>query len=100
MDTKQSFEFWTTILSGQLPGALQNQENSALRATGCDCLSTIGAAVFEKLPVSYCNGCLSSLTADFSICPYFLKNYGMNVKIFEEKLFIINHHNQPVFNRY
>ncbi|XP_064619703.1 HEAT repeat-containing protein 6-like isoform X2 [Lineus longissimus] len=61
MDTEQSFEFWIEILNRPLLGALQNQENSALRATGCDCLSTIGSDVFEKLPLDKRIMCITLL---------------------------------------
>lgn len=45
-------EFWMMLLNGPLVGLLQDEENAALRGVGCDCLSGMGARVFEKLPVS------------------------------------------------
>ena len=45
-------ELWLPVLSGPLPAVLQDMAHHAVRSTACDCLSNIGAAVFEKLPVS------------------------------------------------
>lgn len=44
--------FWLYQLNGPLPAVLQNPINPAVRATGCDAISNIGAKVFEHLPVN------------------------------------------------
>ncbi|PNF19845.1 hypothetical protein B7P43_G12519 [Cryptotermes secundus] len=46
----KNLQFWQTILSGPLISLVQNAEQAALRAAGCDCLATIGTGVFEQLP--------------------------------------------------
>lgn len=48
----QALEVWMRILNGELPKLLQGSTNQSARATACDCLANVGAAVFEKLPVS------------------------------------------------
>lgn len=48
-------EFWLALLKGPLVNLLQDEEGVALRVVGCDCLGSIGASVFERLPVSICN---------------------------------------------
>lgn len=47
----EALTFWNEMLSGPLLDALQNDSHSQLRATCCDCLSNIGAAVFESIEV-------------------------------------------------
>ena len=48
----EALVFWNEMLSGPLLDALQNDNHSQLRATCCDCLSNMGAAVFENIEVS------------------------------------------------
>lgn len=47
-------QFWLALLNGPLVSLLQDEECVALRVVGCDCLGSIGARVFERLPVSIC----------------------------------------------
>ncbi len=47
----QALDFWMYQLNGPLPTVLQNPSNPAVRATGCDAISTIGAQVFLQIPV-------------------------------------------------
>lgn len=49
---EEGVQFWMILLKGPLVELLQDEQNVALRAVGCDCLGSIGAKVFERLPVS------------------------------------------------
>ncbi|XP_012504151.1 PREDICTED: HEAT repeat-containing protein 6 [Propithecus coquereli] len=42
--------FWTTMLNGPLPRALQNSEHPTLQASACDALSSILPEAFSNLP--------------------------------------------------
>ncbi|XP_070416935.1 HEAT repeat-containing protein 6 isoform X2 [Equus przewalskii] len=42
--------FWTMMLNGPLPRALQNSEHPTLQASACDALSSILPAAFSSLP--------------------------------------------------
>ncbi|XP_074640382.1 HEAT repeat-containing protein 6-like [Tubulanus polymorphus] len=44
-------DFWQRILNGPLQGVLQHATHQTLRATCCDCISTIGAPIFQQLPI-------------------------------------------------
>ncbi|XP_026308570.1 HEAT repeat-containing protein 6-like, partial [Piliocolobus tephrosceles] len=43
--------FWTMMLNGPLPRALQNSEHPTLQASACDALSSILPEAFSSLPV-------------------------------------------------
>lgn len=49
---EQCLQFWQTLLNGSLIELLQNEQHPILRAVGCDCLGSVGAQIFEQLPVS------------------------------------------------
>lgn len=51
--TEQALFFWQHLIDDILARLVQNDKESLLRAIGCDCLGSIGADVFEHLPVSY-----------------------------------------------
>ncbi|XP_067946711.1 HEAT repeat-containing protein 6-like isoform X2 [Watersipora subatra] len=64
---KEALIFWDCLLAGPLVEVLQSEKHTQLRAIGCDCLSNIGARVFEALEVSkqiICLTMLLGLTAD------------------------------------
>ncbi|XP_026305912.1 HEAT repeat-containing protein 6-like [Piliocolobus tephrosceles] len=42
--------FWTMMLNGPLPRALQNSEHPTLQASACDALSSILPEAFSSLP--------------------------------------------------
>ncbi|XP_029468389.1 HEAT repeat-containing protein 6 [Rhinatrema bivittatum] len=42
--------FWTMILNGPLPGALQNEQHPTLQTSACDALSSILPEAFSALP--------------------------------------------------
>lgn len=44
--------FWTAMLSGPLPRALQSAEHPTLQASACDALSSILPEAFSSLPVT------------------------------------------------
>lgn len=44
--------FWTAVLNGPLPRALQNSEHPTLQASACDALSSILPDAFSSLPVT------------------------------------------------
>lgn len=44
--------FWTMMLSGPLPRALQNAEHPTLQASACDALSSILPEAFSSLRVT------------------------------------------------
>ena len=44
--------FWTMMLNGPLPRALQNSEHPTLQASACDALSSILPEAFSNLPVT------------------------------------------------
>lgn len=46
--SQMSLSFWETLLNGSLTALLQNDQ-SILRAIGCDCLGSIGPESFEQL---------------------------------------------------
>ncbi|XP_070572306.1 HEAT repeat-containing protein 6-like isoform X2 [Ptychodera flava] len=50
LTAKEVVTIWNKLLGGPAQGLLQNQTQSALRSSMCDCLSNIGAPVFELLP--------------------------------------------------
>lgn len=50
--TGRGVQFWLILLNGPLIALLQDEKSAILRAVGCDCLGSIGAKVFERLPVS------------------------------------------------
>ena len=52
--------FWTMMLNGPLPRALQNSEHPTLQASTCDALSSILPEAFSSLPVT--PGVFSHLT--------------------------------------
>lgn len=52
--------FWTMMLNGPLPRALQNSEHPTLQASACDALSSILPEAFSSLPVTW--GVFSSLS--------------------------------------
>lgn len=57
--------FWTVMLNGPLPRALQDSEHPTLQASACDALSSILPEAFSNLPVtgrvfSSSHGALSS----------------------------------------
>ena len=64
--------FWTMMLNGPLPRALQNSEHPTLQASACDALSSILPEAFSNLPVTpglvphpqWCP-CVSQLGFDF-----------------------------------
>ncbi|XP_072043611.1 HEAT repeat-containing protein 6-like isoform X2 [Amphiura filiformis] len=49
LESEEVVAIWTKLLSGPLPGILQQQENSLLQASGCDCISTIGPQALQLL---------------------------------------------------
>ncbi|XP_075051676.1 HEAT repeat-containing protein 6 [Mixophyes fleayi] len=46
----QAASFWNMILSGPLPGALQNEQHPTLQTSACDALSSVLPEAFTKLP--------------------------------------------------
>lgn len=44
--------FWTAMLNGPLPRALQSTEHPTLQASACDALSSILPEAFSSLPVT------------------------------------------------
>lgn len=44
--------FWTAMLNGPLPRALQSSEHPTLQASACDALSSILPEAFSSLPVT------------------------------------------------
>ncbi|XP_063810877.1 HEAT repeat-containing protein 6 isoform X2 [Pseudophryne corroboree] len=46
----QAAAFWNMILSGPLPGALQNEQHPTLQTSACDALSSVLPEAFTKLP--------------------------------------------------
>ncbi|XP_051891763.1 HEAT repeat-containing protein 6 isoform X2 [Pristis pectinata] len=46
----QVVTFWTRMLNGPLPGALQNDEHSTLQTSTCDAISSILPEAFSSLP--------------------------------------------------
>lgn len=48
---EKGVQFWQTLLNGSLVTLLQEEQQPALRAVGCDCVGSIGPYVFERLPV-------------------------------------------------
>ena len=50
VDVPQVLEFWLKILSGPIPSVMQSPSNNPVKATACDCLSSIGSKVFSLLP--------------------------------------------------
>ncbi|KAF6298673.1 HEAT repeat containing 6 [Rhinolophus ferrumequinum] len=53
--------FWTVILSGPLPRALQNSEHPTLQASACDALSAILPEAFGNLPSDWQVLCITML---------------------------------------
>ena len=49
----QVVTFWTSMLNGPLPRALQNAEHPTLQASACDALSSILPEAFGSLPVTF-----------------------------------------------
>lgn len=47
----RSVQFWLVLLNGPLVALLQDEQHAVLRAVGCDCLGSVGAKAFERLPV-------------------------------------------------
>lgn len=47
-------QFWDYILNGPIPKILQRETHNPVKAVTCDCLSNIGADVFNIISVSYC----------------------------------------------
>ncbi|KAF7272429.1 hypothetical protein GWI33_014777 [Rhynchophorus ferrugineus] len=43
-------DFWQALLDGPLVSLLQNEQQHALRAVGCDCIGSIGPYIFQQLP--------------------------------------------------
>lgn len=48
----QVVQFWSSVLSGPLTAALQNEQHSTLQASACDTLASILPQAFAQLPVS------------------------------------------------
>ncbi|XP_075445645.1 HEAT repeat-containing protein 6 isoform X2 [Ascaphus truei] len=46
----QAVTFWSMILNGPLPGALQNEQHPTLQTSACDALSSILPEAFNNLP--------------------------------------------------
>ncbi|XP_077151441.1 HEAT repeat-containing protein 6 [Ranitomeya variabilis] len=46
----QTAAFWNMILSGPLPGALQNEQHPTLQTSACDALSSVLPDAFTSLP--------------------------------------------------
>ncbi|KAM3933702.1 HEAT repeat-containing protein 6 [Leptodactylus fuscus] len=46
----QAAAFWNMILSGPLPGALQNEQHPTLQTSACDALSSVLPEAFTNLP--------------------------------------------------
>ncbi|XP_069827594.1 HEAT repeat-containing protein 6 [Dendropsophus ebraccatus] len=46
----QATAFWNMILSGPLPGALQNEQHPTLQTSSCDALSSVLPEAFTSLP--------------------------------------------------
>ncbi|XP_071993227.1 HEAT repeat-containing protein 6 [Engystomops pustulosus] len=46
----QAAAFWNMILSGPLPGALQNEQHPTLQTSACDALSSVLPEAFTSLP--------------------------------------------------
>ncbi|XP_075709599.1 HEAT repeat-containing protein 6 [Rhinoderma darwinii] len=46
----QATAFWNMILSGPLPGALQNEQHPTLQTSACDALSSVLPEAFTSLP--------------------------------------------------
>lgn len=64
---ESNLTLWVDILSGSVQQLCQGQEDPVVRGRLCDCLSTIGSGVFEKLPEKlqiYCQTLLLGLSAD------------------------------------
>ncbi|XP_054448961.1 HEAT repeat-containing protein 6 [Pteronotus mesoamericanus] len=53
--------FWTMMLSGPLPRALQNSEHPTLQASACDALSSILPDAFRNLPSDWQILCITVL---------------------------------------
>ncbi|KAM5310150.1 HEAT repeat-containing protein 6 [Glossophaga mutica] len=53
--------FWTMMLNGPLPGALQNAEHPTLQASACDALSSILPDAFRNLPSDWQILCITVL---------------------------------------
>ncbi|XP_045693238.1 HEAT repeat-containing protein 6 [Phyllostomus hastatus] len=53
--------FWTAMLSGPLPRALQNSEHPTLQASACDALSSILPDAFSSLPSDWQILCITVL---------------------------------------
>ena len=49
----QVLAFWTAMLNGPLPRALQDAEHPTLQASACDALSSILPEAFGSLPVTF-----------------------------------------------
>lgn len=60
---ENGLEFWSTLLNGPLISLLQEEQHGVLRAIGCDCLGSIGAKVFERLPTDKQILCVTLLFA-------------------------------------
>lgn len=44
--------FWNTLIDGPLVDLVQCEQHPPLRGIGCDCFGSIGANIFEQLPVN------------------------------------------------
>jgi hypothetical protein len=69
--------FWTMMLNGPLPRALQSSDHPTLQASACDALSSVLPEAFSSLPVS---GAVSSPS-----------NHALSIKLKFDSFFILNH---------
>lgn len=62
IDLNDCCKFWSTLLSSKLiPEYVCDEQRYMLASTACDCLASMGAAVFELLPMPRRIYCLTSL---------------------------------------
>ncbi|EDV24117.1 uncharacterized protein TRIADDRAFT_26416 [Trichoplax adhaerens] len=57
----EAVNYWKYLLSDVLQNLSQPSVNSTIRAAGCDCLSMIGAEVFQELPMTLRIFCMTTL---------------------------------------
>ncbi|XP_050301710.1 HEAT repeat-containing protein 6 [Anthonomus grandis grandis] len=48
--TTSCINFWLVLLDNPLVALIQNDQQAALRAVGCDCFGSIGAEIFQQFP--------------------------------------------------
>ncbi|CAH1801099.1 unnamed protein product [Owenia fusiformis] len=58
---KEGVDFWLSILDKPIRSGIQNQNHAQLRATICDCISNIGAKVFEQFSMRHRISCVTLL---------------------------------------